>query len=186
MRSTGQPLSWTNVDVLLGDVAELISVDNGTVAQGQNTCEYGETICMQDSAGPFDWHLTRHLLALCGQHRIEHGRDVFRDSRSDAAAARQAGNDLRTARVCFGLDASHGHERVHIDSSMALAESLRAQVQSRPRFKRDAALLGPLADFPTHNDPTQAEAAAARADPRGRARPTRTNPPGPARWLARA
>jgi putative aminopeptidase FrvX len=115
------------------------------------------TISMQDSAGPFDWHLTRHLLALCRERGIEHSRDVFRYYRSDAAAALEAGNDIRTALVCFGLDASHGHERVHVDSLMALAELLLAHVQSPPLFKRDAALLGPLADFPAHNDPTLAE-----------------------------
>jgi len=146
--------------VLHGDVAELISIDNGTVAEGQNTCEYGVTISMQDSAGPFDWHLTRHLLALCRERGIEHSRDVFRYYRSDAAAALEAGNDIRTALVCFGLDASHGHERVHVDSLMALAELLLAHVQSPPLFKRDAALLGPLADFPAHNDPTLAEGGA--------------------------
>ena len=38
--------------VLAGDVAELVSVDNGTIAPGQNTSPYGVTIAMQDSSGP--------------------------------------------------------------------------------------------------------------------------------------
>ena len=134
--------------ILHGDVAELVSIDNGTVAPGQNTCEYGVTISMQDSAGPFDWHLTRHLLGLCRDGGIEHSRDVFRHYRSDAAAALEAGNDIRTALVCFGLDASHGWERVHMDSLQALARLLLAYVQSPPLFRRDAMKLGPLADFP--------------------------------------
>lgn len=134
--------------ILHGDVAELVSIDNGTIAPGQNTSEYGVTISMQDSSGPFDWHLTRHLLSLCREHRIEHSRDVFRYYRSDAAAALEAGNDIRTALVCFGLDASHGHERTHVDSLRALAELLFAYVHSEPLFKRDAVQLGPLSDFP--------------------------------------
>ncbi|MBX3606087.1 MAG: osmoprotectant NAGGN system M42 family peptidase [Piscinibacter sp.] len=134
--------------VLHGDVAELISVDNGTVAEGQYTSEYGVTVAMQDSSGPFDWHLSRRLLALCAEHGIEHARDVFRFYRSDAASALEAGNDIRTALVCFGLDASHGHERVHIDSLVALAHLLVAYVSSPPLFQRDRAVLGPLADFP--------------------------------------
>jgi peptidase M42 family hydrolase len=134
--------------ILHGDVAELVSIDNGTVAPGQNTSEYGVTISMQDSSGPFDWHLTRHLLALCREGGIEHSRDVFRHYRSDAAAALEAGNDIRTALVCFGLDASHGYERVHLDSLDALARLLLAYVQSPPLFRRDAMKLGPLADFP--------------------------------------
>lgn len=137
--------------VLHGDVAELISIDNGTLAEGQNTSECGVTIAMQDSAGPFDWHLTRHLLGLCRDHGIEHSRDVFRYYRSDAASALEAGNDIRTALVCFGLDASHGYERAHVDSLSALARLLLAYVQSQPLFKRDAVPLGPLADFPSQN-----------------------------------
>lgn len=134
--------------VLHGDVAELISIDNGTVAQGQYTSEYGVTISMQDSSGPFDWHLTRRLLELCASEAIEHSRDVFRFYRSDAAAAIEAGNDIRTALVCFGLDASHGHERVHIDSLDALSRLLIAYLTSPPLFHRDRSALGPLDDFP--------------------------------------
>jgi peptidase M42 family hydrolase len=140
--------------ILHGDVAELVSIDNGTIAPGQNTSEYGVTIAMQDSSGPFDWHLTRHLLGLCREGGIEHSRDVFRYYRSDAAAALEAGNDIRTALVCFGLDASHGYERTHVDSLLALAELLHAYIRSRPLFQRDAMKLGPLADFPQSNQET--------------------------------
>lgn len=130
------------------DVAEMISVDNATNAPGQNSSERGVTIAMMDSAGPFDWHLTRHLLALCRTHGIEHSRDVYRYYRSDAASALEAGNDIRTALVCFACDASHGWERTHEDSLVSLARLLAAQMTSDPLFQRDAAPLGPLADFP--------------------------------------
>lgn len=141
--------------VLHGDVAELVSVDNGTVAEGQNTCEFGVTIAMADSSGPFDWHLSRHLLGLCRDNGIEHARDVFRYYRSDAASALEAGNDIRTGLVCFGLDASHGYERVHLDSLVALARLLYAYLQSNPLFKRDVARIGPRADFPEQNFPEE-------------------------------
>lgn len=134
--------------ILHGDVAELISVDNGTIAPGQATSEYGVTVSMQDSAGPFDWHLTRHLLTLCAEHGIDHSRDVFRYYRSDAAAALEAGNDIRTALLCFALDASHGWERSHLDSLAALGELLFRYITSKPLFQRDAQPLGPLGDFP--------------------------------------
>lgn len=130
------------------DVAEMISVDNATNAPGQNSSERGVTIAMMDSAGPFDWHLTRHLLALCRAHGIEHSRDVYRYYRSDAASALEAGNDIRTALVCFACDASHGWERTHEDSLVSLARLLAAQMTSAPLFQRDAAPLGPLGDFP--------------------------------------
>src|SRR3546814_657003 len=134
--------------VLHGDVAELVSIDNGTIAPGQYTCEYGVTVAMQDSSGPFDRHLTRRLLELCGKYDIEHSRDVFRYYRSDAASALEAGNDIRTALVCFALDASHGYERSHEDSLIALARLLALYMQSKPLFARDKTAMGPLGDLP--------------------------------------
>jgi len=134
--------------VLHGDVAEMVSVDNGTIAPGQNTSEYGVTIAMQDSSGPFDWHLTRRLIRLCDENGIEHSRDVFDHYRSDAAAAVEAGNDIRAALVCFACDGSHGYERTHLRSLVALARLLGRYMQSEPLFKRDKAVLGPIEDFP--------------------------------------
>lgn len=139
--------------VLHGDVAELVSIDNGTVAPGQYTSEYGVTIAMQDSSGPFDRHLTRSLLDICAKHRIEHARDVFRYYRSDAASAVEAGNDIRTALVCFALDSSHGYERTHVDSLEALAQLLCCYMQSKPLFARDKTIMGPPGDLP----PTRAD-----------------------------
>ncbi|MDF3813311.1 osmoprotectant NAGGN system M42 family peptidase [Rhodopseudomonas sp. BAL398] len=134
--------------VLHGDVSELVAVDNGTIAPNQNTSTYGVTIAMQDSSGPFDWHLTRSLLKLAQDNDIEHSRDVFRYYRSDGAAAVEAGNDIRAALVCFGLDASHGWERTHKDSLIALTRLLVLYMQSEPLFRRDQQALGPVGDLP--------------------------------------
>ncbi|MEQ8824694.1 MAG: osmoprotectant NAGGN system M42 family peptidase [Filomicrobium sp.] len=134
--------------VLHGDVAELLSVDNGTIASVQYTSDYGVTIAMQDSTGPFDWHLTRSLIKVCQRYGIEHSRDVFNHYRSDSAAALEAGNDIRTALVCFGLDASHGYERTHIDSLHALSRLLALYMQSPALFERDDKPIGPARDFP--------------------------------------
>ena len=139
--------------VMQGDVAELISVDNGTIAPEQNTSEYGVTVTMQDSSGPFDWHLTRALLGLCKKHGIGHCRDVFNQYRSDAASAVEAGNDIRTALICFALDASHGYERTHLDSLEAVARLLGYYLQSPPLFERDTLVIGPGGDLPAA-DPT--------------------------------
>lgn len=134
--------------VLHGDVAELIAVDNGTIAPGQNTSEYGVTIAMQDSSGPFDYYLTRRLSNLCDNFGIQHSRDVFRHYRSDAAAALEAGNDIRTGLLCFALDSSHGYERTHRDSVEAVAALLALYMQTDTLFERDSQALGPLQDFP--------------------------------------
>ena len=142
--------------ILHGDVAEMVSVDNGTIASVQYTCDYGVTIAMQDSGGPYDWHLTRSLIGLCKTFGIFHTRDVFNHYHSDAAAALEAGNDIRTALVCFGLDASHGWERVHMDSLTELTRLLVLYAQSPPLFTRDSEALGPVGDLPASEDGAQA------------------------------
>lgn len=119
---------------LHGDVAEMVSVDNGTIAPGQNTSEFGATIAIQDQTGPFDYHLVRKLIDVCQTHLIPYSRDVFRYYRSDAAAALTAGNDLRTALVCFALDASHGYERTHMKSLEALANLLTGYMMTDLTF----------------------------------------------------
>jgi peptidase M42 family hydrolase len=137
--------------ILHGDVAEMVSVDNGAIAPDQNTIETGVTLGMKDSSGPFDMHLTRHLINLCMQHEIEFSRDVFLFYRSDSAAALEAGNDIRTALICFGLDASHGYERVHIQSLRAVAGLVTAYLQSPPLFARDENVIGPEQAYPLIN-----------------------------------
>ena len=137
--------------VLHGDIAELVAIDNATNAPGQNSDEDGVTIAMMDSAGPFDYHLTRKLLQTCVEHEVRFARDVFRDYRCDAAAAVEAGNDIRTALVCFAADASHGYERTHVRSLESLAELLALYIQSPPTFSRDKQEMGPLEGFPMQN-----------------------------------
>lgn len=135
--------------VLHGDVAEMVSVDNGTVAPGQGSREYGVTIAMADSTGPFDYHLTRHLIEICARDAITYQRDVFRYYRSDSATAVEAGNDIRTSLITFGIDASHGYERTNLDSVVSVARLLTAYMQSEPLFLRDEKALAPLEGFPS-------------------------------------
>ena len=123
--------------VLHGDVAEMLTIDAGPAAPGQTTDEFGVTVCLKDSSGPFDYHLTHKLLKLCADHEIRHRRDVFRYYRCDSASAIEAGNDIRTALVCFGTDATHGYERCHEQSLIALGELLGLYLQSPPTFRRD-------------------------------------------------
>jgi putative aminopeptidase FrvX len=140
--------------VLHGDVAEMVSVDNGTVAPGQGSREFGVTIAMADSTGPFDYHLTRHLIDICCSNDIQCQRDVFRYYRSDSATAVEAGNDIRTSLVTFGIDASHGYERTNIDSVASVARLLVHYLQSEPLFNRDRKALSPLEGFPNQPVPT--------------------------------
>lgn len=134
--------------VLHGDVAELVSIDNGTTAPGQNSRETGVTIAMKDQTGPFDYHLTHKLIGLAKDHRIPHQRDVFRYYRCDGASAVEAGNDIRTALLTFGIDASHGYERVHESALENLAELITLYMQSPATAKRDSTRLGGVEGFP--------------------------------------
>lgn len=135
--------------VLHGDVASLVSIDNGTSAPGQNSAEFGVTIAMADSSGPFDYHLTHKLADLCDEHGIEYQRDVFRHYRCDSASAIEAGNDIRTALITFGIDASHGYERIHEHALESVARLVTLYVQSGVKITRDAEDLSPLKGF-TH------------------------------------
>jgi peptidase M42 family hydrolase len=134
--------------VLHGDVAELLAVDNATVAPGQNSAEYGVTIAMGDMMGPFDYHLTHGLIDLARRYGIDHTRDVFKHYRCDAASAIEAGNDIRTALVAFGLDGSHGWERVHVDSLVALSRLVAIYVLAEPMVARDKHDLASIEGFP--------------------------------------
>ena len=134
-------------NILTDDVASLIAVDNGTSAPGQNSEEFGVTLAMADRNGPFDYHLTRQLARLCEENDIHCQRDIFRHYRSDAASAVEAGHDVRTALVCFGIDASHGWERIHIHALRSLAELITAYVTGPVAFTRDAEEISTLKGF---------------------------------------
>jgi peptidase M42 family hydrolase len=133
--------------ILLPDIAAMVAVDNGTSAPGQNSDEFGVTIAMADQTGPFDYHLTRKLAQLCREHDIRMQKDVFLHYRSDSASAIEAGADVRTALATFGVDASHGYERIHMHALRSLAELLTVYATSEVEIPRDAAAHGDLKGF---------------------------------------
>ena len=139
--------------ILHDDIAALIAVDNGTSAPGQNSSEFGATIAMADQQGPFDYHLTHKLARLCEENDIRFQKDIFRYYRSDVASAVEAGHDVRTALICFGIDASHGWERIHTHALRSLSELLTAYLLSPITIRRDAEEVGPLNGFT--KQPTQ-------------------------------
>jgi putative aminopeptidase FrvX len=134
--------------ILIDDIASLIGIDNGTTAPGQNSDEFGVTISMADKNGPFDYHLIRKLVDLCVENEIFYQKDVFRHYRSDVASAIAAGFDVRTALISFGVDSSHGWERIHIHALRSLAELITAYALSSIAIRRDAVIVGPIKGFP--------------------------------------
>lgn len=135
--------------LLTHDIASMVTVDNGTTAPGQNSDEFGVTISMADQTGPFDYHLTKKLVRLCREHDIRHQKDVFRYYRSDSASAIEAGADVRTALITFGVDASHGYERIHMHALRSLAELITTYATSPVEIQRDALELTRLEGFTT-------------------------------------
>ena len=134
------------------DVSEFVGVDIAPVAPGQASTEHAVTLCMQDSSGPYDYHLTRHLLNLCARDEIPVQRDIFRYYHSDAESAVRAGNDTRVALIAFGTDATHGYARTPRDSLEALSRLLIAYVFSPPVFEQDDRDNAPLENFHLQTD----------------------------------
>jgi peptidase M42 family hydrolase len=135
---------------LYQDVAELLSIDAAVAAPGQASTETGVTVAMQDLHGPFDYHLTRRLHQLARDNGIESHRDVFRYYRSDVAAALEAGAETRAALIGFGVDATHGHERTHLEALHNAARLVSLYLQTPLTFANwDAAPKGPLERFPS-------------------------------------
>lgn len=133
--------------VVTSDIASMIAIDNGTTAPGQNSAEFGVTIGMADQSGPFDFHLTKKLVSLCREHDIRYQKDIFRFYRSDSISALEAGHDVRTALLAFGIDASHGYERIHMHALRSLAELLTVYAASEVMIRRDFVELGPVRGF---------------------------------------
>jgi len=135
--------------VVPAEVAAMVTIDNGTTAPGQNSSEFGVTVAMADQTGPFDYHLTHKLIRLCQDQDIRFQRDVFKHYRSDSASALEAGADVRTALITFGVDSSHGYERIHMHALRSLAELVTAYVASSIEISRDARDLASLKGFTT-------------------------------------
>jgi peptidase M42 family hydrolase len=135
---------------LAPDLAEIVGVDTAVVAPGQTSREDVVCVAMGDGVGPFDYHLSRRLTTLAAEAGIPHVRDVFEHYRSDLAAAIESGADTRTALLAFGVDATHGHERTHIDGVGHVADLLTVYLQTDLVFPDwDASDGGDLEDFPS-------------------------------------
>ncbi|TKT74191.1 osmoprotectant NAGGN system M42 family peptidase [Aquamicrobium sp. LC103] len=154
--------------IVTPEIASMVTIDNGTSAPGQNSSEFGATIAMADQAGPFDYHLTKKLVDLCRDGDIPFQKDIFRYYRSDSASAIEAGHDVRTALVAFGVDASHGYERIHLHALISVARLVAAYVASPLEIPRDVEEVSGLKGFT--EQPTE-EAEQPEFDPATRASP---------------
>lgn len=132
---------------LFPEVSELVTVDFASIHHFTDTAVRGVTLALQDASGPFDYHLTHHLLRLCQQHQIPAQTAILEAHHSDSSSAIVAGHDVRTAVITCGGHASHSVERVHLDSLCNLAWLLASYLQSGPVFSRDQQVMAPLDGF---------------------------------------
>ncbi|CAN5346449.1 osmoprotectant NAGGN system M42 family peptidase [soil metagenome] len=130
------------------EVSETLSIDAAVVAPGQHSREDMVNVAMHDQSGPFDYHLTRRMTAMCQHLGIPHTRDIFTYYRSDIAAALEAGAEMRAALIGFGTDASHGWERTHVDGLTRVAQLIAGYLQTPLLFAFDAKPVGAVGEFP--------------------------------------
>ncbi len=109
---------------------EFVAVDMGCVGGGLTGNEFSVSICAKDGGGPYDLRLRKHLEGLCEEKNIPYAVDIYPSYGSDAGAFLRAGNDVRTACLGMGVDASHSHERTHKEGVLATARLALAYMLS--------------------------------------------------------
>lgn len=122
---------------ILPEVSELVTVDFASEPWAEQHPFEHMTIASGDATGPYDWHLTAHLVELAEEFKIPYERRLLPASHNDAAAALAAGHDVRTAVVAYAADASHSLERTHFRSLENISELLQAYMRSAPTFAHD-------------------------------------------------
>ena len=103
------------------DVGELVAVDIGPVAVGQNSSEHTVNLGVLDTSGIYDRTLLNKLESLCVENEIPYKFDSYPFYKSDTHSAQVAGLDLVNGLIAFGTESTHGYERTHIDSLVATA-----------------------------------------------------------------
>lgn len=98
------------------ETEELIAVDMAAVGEGQTSNEYTVTICVKDASGPYDHALSTALRRAGDRAGLAYNVDIYTHYSSDASAALTAGAEMRAALIGPGIDASHAHERTHVDA----------------------------------------------------------------------
>jgi len=110
-------------------VTEAIAVDMGCVGEGLECDERMVSICAKDRSGPFDYHVTRGLVAAAEKMDAAYAVDVYPYYSSDVAATLRAGYDIRHGLIGAGVYASHGYERSHVDGAVASLKVLAGYIK---------------------------------------------------------
>lgn len=133
---------------LFPDVSELVTVDFASLQRFEPGSLEAVTLALQDASGPFDYHLTHHLLDIARRQEIPVRTAVLEAHHRDSSSAIVAGHDVRTAVMTYSGHAAHSIERVHMDSLCNLARLLVGYLTSDPLFPRDQRPMASLEGFP--------------------------------------
>jgi len=96
-------------------VTEGLAIDMGCVGNGLDCTEKEVSICAKDSGGPYNYEMTKTLIAHAKRLSLGYAVDVYPFYGSDVEATLRGGNDIRHALIGPGVYASHGYERSHVD-----------------------------------------------------------------------
>lgn len=125
---------------ILPDVSELVTVDFAAVDDGGRGDHATVNIASADASGPFDYHLTQHLMKIAEAAKVPYQTTVLTAHHNDAASALAAGHDVRTAVLAYRGDASHSIERTHIASLANTVALLFHYATNKPTFTEDTEL----------------------------------------------
>jgi putative aminopeptidase FrvX len=98
------------------NVKEMLAVDMGAIGDDLTCTEHDVSICAKDSTGPYDYEMTKRLIAHAERLGLGFAVDIYPRYGSDASAALRGGHNIRAALVGPGVHASHGMERTHRDA----------------------------------------------------------------------
>ena len=109
-------------------ITEAVAVDMGCVGEGLECDEQMVSICAKDRSGPFDYHVTKGLVAAAEKMGAAYAVDVYPYYSSDVAATLRAGYDIRHGLIGAGVYASHGYERSHMNGAVAALKVLAGYI----------------------------------------------------------
>ncbi|MBX7044008.1 MAG: M42 family metallopeptidase [Ignavibacteria bacterium] len=113
-----------------GSAKELLVLDMAVVGDGCTGREEAVSICVKDSSGPYDFHVTSKLRQIASKKKIDYETDIYPHYGSDGSAALSAGYDVRVGLIGPGVSASHGVERTHIKGIQATYDLARAYIEN--------------------------------------------------------
>lgn len=115
-------------------VREYLAIDMGAVGLGQSSDEFSVSIAAKDSSGPYHYGLRRSLEHLAKLHQLRYHIDIYPHYGSDASSALRAGQDIKHALIGPGIDASHAHERTHLEALENTLGLLLVYLESTPEL----------------------------------------------------